>query len=152
MHAQKLLRHDGVLHEEILRVRVNAAEPRLMGRQRHAVDSLHARFVTLRQQLNDGYLVTHHQAVRARHLHAAGKRLLDGRKKTKQDKRHQNRKKRQRRAQFFPVQIAPYEVKKFHEANWSDGVRERWSDETSSIIPLLQYSITPFVFISPVRC
>ena len=54
------------------------------------------------------------QPVRARQRHAADQRLLDGRQKPEQDERHDDRKQRQRRAQFFPLQIAPDEVEEFH--------------------------------------
>ena len=46
--------------------------------------------------------------------HAADQRLLDGRQKTEQDERHDNGQQRQRRAEFFALQIAPDEVEKFH--------------------------------------
>ena len=114
MHLKEFLGNDRVLHEEILRRLIDTAKPRLMDRQGHTGDSLHPRLVARRQQLDDRHPVPDDQAIRTRHLNAAGQRLLDRRKEAKQDKSHENRKQRQRRPKFLALEIAPDEREEFH--------------------------------------
>ena len=153
MHVQKFLRHHGILHEEILRVLVNAAEPGLVRRQRHAGNPLHARLVAFRQHLDDGHLVPHHQPVLAGHADPARQRLFDRHQKTEQHERHQNRKQRQRRPQLLPLQIAPDEVEEFHgdgkagvlESIVSNGVMNQSASSqhcNDSSTPLLRFCYT----------
>ena len=121
MHVQKFLRHDRILHEEVLRVLVDAAEPGLVGCQHDAGDPLHPCLVALGQQLDDRYLVPHDQPVRSRHGHPAGERLLDGRQVPEEDKRHDDGEQRQQRAQLLALQIAPDEIEVAHGERRTSG-------------------------------
>jgi hypothetical protein len=51
--------------------------------------------------------VLHHQPIRPSQADAAGQRLFDSGQKAEQNKSDQDGEQRQKRAQFFPFQIAP---------------------------------------------
>ena len=111
---RKFLRVNGILHEEIFRVLINAAEPGLVRREVHAGNPVHPRLVADRQEVDERNLLADDQPVRARQFHAADQRLLDGRQNPEQHERHDDGQQRQRGAQFFPRQVAPDEVDEFH--------------------------------------
>src|SRR5207247_8186211 len=66
------------------------------------------------QQLDDGNLLAHDQAVRLGHRYPAQERLLHRTQQPEKHEGHEDRQHRERGAQFLPFQIGPDEVEEFH--------------------------------------
>ncbi len=114
VHVEEILRYHRIFHKEVLWLLVIAAEPRLMGDERHPGNAFHPLFVAHRQQLDERDLVSHDEPVRAGDFNLPEQGLLDRAQKGKQNEGHENRKQSQRGAQFLALQIAPDQVQVFH--------------------------------------
>jgi hypothetical protein len=86
-------------------LRNDAGDPRDRGDSRAIAD---------RDRLDDRDLVTGDEAVSARHADSADERGLQRAEQTEKKKCDCDGKKRQQRAEFFPLQIAGDDSEKFH--------------------------------------
>src|SRR5690606_33509096 len=100
--------------EEVLRILIDAAKPRLVRDGLDAFDLRDAGLVADWQRLNEADLVHHHQSIGPGHVDAHRERRADDRQHAIEDECDENRADGEDRPRLAAEQIAPDEMGEFH--------------------------------------
>ena len=114
---QERLGLDGDVREEVRRVLVDAAEPRLVRRDLDALGLLQPRLVRDRQRHDEADLVNQHQPIGAGDLDAERERIPDRHQDAEQHERDEDRQQRERRPELPPPDVLPDERKELHDVS-----------------------------------
>ena len=117
IHLQEHVRLNRHVCEEVRRVLVDTAEPRLMRGELDALRLLQPRFVRHRQRHDEADFVDQHQPVGAGDLDSERERLADRHQDAEQHEGDEDRQQREDSAELPPPDVLPDEREKFHA--WS---------------------------------
>jgi hypothetical protein len=114
VHAPPVLGFNDELREEVLRVLVDAAEPRRVRRIAHPGEALQARQIGGRERLHDRRAADHDEPVRPCHIDSLPEPVVDGTQYSEEEHRDRKRSDRQDRPDLPAAQVGDEQREELH--------------------------------------